>query len=568
MIMVLKWRTACACKTSAWDRQGLPQFPYHTLPTQAQSPNSEPCSSIRSLSVRTSWRNCWAAVAHFLCLCSTAVAGIFCRIVRVYLGTYRSKKKEVQRAGLVADLNAIVLAAAVILLLTSRQAFHEAEKATDDLVWHTLLSDSLLAACATLSRTNSHHIAGRNLTLVCSKVQEGQRVDSRHPIDVSNMTQLMPVLRVLDGCGAFEYALGNIFNNTPCYWKASGASDLFQRIMDLAKVHPPVSANIQFTRATYISGCDQFGQELPLRQPWIPDLCGGTKNFTSTGIPLEGNFFVRWVDNWNRGMYLGLRPHCAWNKCFDSMESWKNVTFKVQFGDKDVSVRQNGPDDFCPPDGNMDLGFGALQSYHCIRGVEIGSMDMLNNEMTLIKGDAHVKFAYFWCLSYDELFGVYVGIFGFFFTVLFTTAVVLCADVCGPMLRAGGKSWSGKASVADGHDAVAGDAEAGHCVQGALPAHPTAAGTPRRGGAFTGAGHGEALGEEGDNAQQRQLLLNFLHAHAPNPNPSRQVNWSDVLDVVLRVLASIVLGTAITVLIIYLPMLGFNKMYIGKCGNE
>lgn len=137
------------------------------------------------------------------------MAGIFCRIVRIYLGTYRSKKKEVQRAGLVADLNAIVLAAAVILLLTGRKAFHEAEKATDDLVWHSLLSDSLLAACATLSRTDTFHLAGRNLTLECFMVQEGQKVKRRYPIDVSNVTQLVPVLQVLDGCGAFEFAIGN-----------------------------------------------------------------------------------------------------------------------------------------------------------------------------------------------------------------------------------------------------------------------------------------------------------------------------------------------------------------------
>lgn len=247
---------------------------------------------------------------------------------------------------------------------------------------------------------------------------------------------------------------------------------------------PPTSAHYQFIRAIHVPGCDESGQELPLRQYWKPDMCRGTNNFIFPGIPSDGNLFVRWVDNWNRGMYLGLHPRCAWEKCFDSMEKWKSVTFKVQYGNKDVSVRQNGTDDFCPPDGNMSLWTGTLQSYHCIRGVEVGSMDMLNNEMTLIKGDAHVKFAYFGCLSYDELFGVYVGIFGFFITVVFTTAVVLCADVCGPMLRAGGKSWSGKASAADGHEAVAGDEEAGRGAQGPLPAHPSAAGTPRQGGAF------------------------------------------------------------------------------------
>lgn len=147
--------------------------------------------------------------------------------MRVYLGTYRSKKKEVQRAGLVADLNAVVLAAAVILLVTSRQAFYEAEKATDDLVWRSLLSDSLLAACATLSRINSRNYAGQNLTLGCSVEQEGQKLVRRYTIDVSNMTQLVPVLQVLDDCGAFEFALGNFFNDTPCLWKAGDASDLF-----------------------------------------------------------------------------------------------------------------------------------------------------------------------------------------------------------------------------------------------------------------------------------------------------------------------------------------------------
>ena len=478
------------------DRQGLPELPYPTLPTQAQSPNSEPGSSTSSQSVRTSWRNCWAGVAHFFCLCWAAVAGIYRRIKRVYLGTYWSSEKKVQRAGLVADLNAIVLAAAVILLLTSRQAFHEAEKATDDRVWRSLLSDSLMAACATLSRTDSLNYAVHNLALGCSVMQEGENRLRTYTVDVSNIAQLVPVLQVLDKCGAFEFALGNFYNDTSCRWKAGTASDLFQRISYIAQERPPTSASYRLIRAANISDCDEHGKELPLRLPWTPDLCGSNedeKHFTSAGIPPVGNFFVRWVDNWNHGMYLGLRPRCTWGECFSRKSSWESVTMKVLYGDKAVSIWQNGSDYFCPQDGNMSLWTGIPQSYHCIRGVEVGSMDMLNNEMTLIRGNSHVKFAYFWCLSYDELFGVYVGIFGFFITVVFATAVVLCTDVCAPMLRAGGKSWSGTVSTVDARKDL------------------------------------------------------------------------DFLDVVLRVLASTVLGTAITVAFIYLPMFLFNKAHLQGC---
>ena len=42
------------------------------------------------------------------------------RLLHVYLGTYTSHNVDVRRAGLVADINALALAVAVILLLTSR----------------------------------------------------------------------------------------------------------------------------------------------------------------------------------------------------------------------------------------------------------------------------------------------------------------------------------------------------------------------------------------------------------------------------------------------------------------
>ena len=56
-----------------------------------------------------------------------ALALLPLRLLRVFVGTYTSRNEDVRRAGLVADVNALALAVAVVLLLTSRGTFNNAE---------------------------------------------------------------------------------------------------------------------------------------------------------------------------------------------------------------------------------------------------------------------------------------------------------------------------------------------------------------------------------------------------------------------------------------------------------
>ena len=67
-------------------------------------------------------------------------------------------------------------------------------------------------------------------------------------------------------------------------------------------------------------------------------------------------------------------------------------------------------------------------------------MSLLNDEVAALKGIRY--FAYFRCLSYDELFGVYVGVTGVLMTVAVTTATLYVTDVVRPLLLAGRGDWS------------------------------------------------------------------------------------------------------------------------------
>ena len=537
-----------------------------------QGPESDPCSPPRSRrSVCTAWWSCWLAVGRFFCLCWAPVADVFCRIARVYLGTYRSKKKAVQRAELVADLNAMVLAAAVILLLTSRGTFHKAEQDTNDRVWHSLLRDNLTAACTTLGRSEHRGNASYELSLNCTDTKNRQHIPEIS-INARNVTTFVHILQILDGCKAFEFAIGNFYTDTACRWKAGNASGL---VNDLLELYPNAS-HLLVPSANYrlvgrnekgdnchppLMGWGLLGTARTSCLPWNSEVCSARVEedkkyqFSSPGIEIPPNgSIMRWVDNFNNGIYLGLRPNDVWEKCFSSLASWIDVTKGVLTSDILEGIWFNQvTSGSCPRDGYMRLGPGIKHLYHCIRGAEVGSMDMLTNEMTLAKSFAH-PFAYFWCLSYDELFGVYVGIFGFFIAVVFATAVVLCTDVCSPMLRAGGKSWSGNASAADAHEAGASNEEGHNLSPGSLHAHASAVDTAgQEEAALTDVMNGGAREGEGEN------LEDLPHAHAPDASPSRQTHWSDVLDVVLRVLASVFLGTALSVVFIYLPEFGYEQ---------
>lgn len=98
--------------------------------------------------VHDAWMSLLAVLAYLLGL----VAGLAWRAIEVFVGTYRSAIWKVRRAGAVADLIAAVLAAAVILLLTSRAAFTEAQDSTSRKAWLSQLAEKPVMACNTFNQ--------------------------------------------------------------------------------------------------------------------------------------------------------------------------------------------------------------------------------------------------------------------------------------------------------------------------------------------------------------------------------------------------------------------------------
>ena len=76
------------------------------------------------------------------------------RLLRVFFGTYKSRNADVRKAGLVADVNALALAVAVILLLTSRATFNQAEEDISLQGWANLVQfgPSRMSICASLNQ--------------------------------------------------------------------------------------------------------------------------------------------------------------------------------------------------------------------------------------------------------------------------------------------------------------------------------------------------------------------------------------------------------------------------------
>ena len=67
-------------------------------------------------------------------------------------------------------------------------------------------------------------------------------------------------------------------------------------------------------------------------------------------------------------------------------------------------------------------------------------MRVLKDEIDALK--AVQKYPYFRCVSYDELFAVYVGIIGVLIAIALTTTTLFITEVARPMLLAGRGSWS------------------------------------------------------------------------------------------------------------------------------
>ena len=156
----------------------------------------------------------------------------------MFLGTYTSRNEDVRRAGLVADINALVLAVAVVLLLTSQATFNQAEEAIKHQAWANLLQDNPGAACATLNRQQFVGRMSQGIHFLCRDAN-GHSTGTPHPrwsnmVDGSNMAQVQAVLRALSDCSAFSMGMHYIYHDQSVSYAAADAGHSVRSIIDVS----------------------------------------------------------------------------------------------------------------------------------------------------------------------------------------------------------------------------------------------------------------------------------------------------------------------------------------------
>ena len=157
--------------------------------------------------VRKAFKSLIFALVYLLGL----VGGLAWRAVQVFVGTYQSATWEVRRAGAVADLNAAVLAAATILLWTSRTAFSEAQNNTSRYAWLSQLSEKPVVACNTFNQEPFEGNLYHDLYFLC-KPPLGSSLDSTKSalkinLDPKKDVEQVLIPNVYNGCDAFSMAL-------------------------------------------------------------------------------------------------------------------------------------------------------------------------------------------------------------------------------------------------------------------------------------------------------------------------------------------------------------------------
>ena len=401
------------------------------------------------------------------------------RLLRVFVGTYLSRNEDVRRAGLVADVNALALAAAVILLLTSRNTFNYAEEAIKHQAWTNLLQDSPGAACASLNQQPFVGHISQSIHFTCQN-DPYQRTPSTlrwsYAMDASNMKQVVGVLRALDECKVFSmgmqyiytdrcvtYTFANSSGSVSSVIEASqaGTLELVQNITgwDRLDVITPedtfspasagtagencledYSANARAANGTCYSPATPFGN------PGFP---------SDLGFP-RGMQIVRWLDRFGKGIYLGVRcgsslyaPSPELQRCINSSAQLSAVAgpWTPEFwadprprDPRNYSLHGHEHGAFCPAESTLGVVLFGPSLYQCSNGAQSSQVRVLNEEMAAVEGVRY--FAYLRCLSYDELFGVYVGTVGVLMSVALATGALYITDVARPMLLAGREAWS------------------------------------------------------------------------------------------------------------------------------
>ena len=401
------------------------------------------------------------------------------RLLRVFVGTYLSRNEDVRRAGLVADVNALALAVAVILLLTSRGTFQDAEDTIKHQAWANMLQDSPGAACASLNQQPFVGRISQSIHFTCTN-DPYQRTPSTprwtYAMDASNMKQVVGVLRALDECKVFSMGMQYIYKDRCVRYNFANASGSVSSVIEASQTGTlELVQNItSWDRLDVVTPEDTYDKAsagaagvLCLEDYSTNALANnGTcfnpaAPFGSPGFPRglgfpRGMQIVRWLDRFGQGIFLGVKcgsslhePSPELRRCINSSAQLSAVAgpWTPEFwadprprDPRNYSLHGHEHGAFCPANSTLGVNLFRPSLYQCSNGAQSTQVRLLNDEMAALEGVRY--FAYFRCLSYDELFGVYVGTVGVLMSVALATGALYVTDVARPMLLAGRGDWS------------------------------------------------------------------------------------------------------------------------------
>ena len=473
------------------------------------------------------------------------VVGLAWRGLQVTVGTYQSAEWKVRRAGAVADLNAAVLAAAVILLLTSKQAFSDAQESTSRQAWLSQLSEKPMVACNTFNLKPFDGYISQGPSVRCKLpwgADNGNNENARYAgISLrDNVQQVLSILGIYSGCNAFSMAfrVQKMGNSTQLIRHTGSAS-----IADaLQKVEEQLLRSSSDTREALSlpvdpkDGSYNFDEIMPVDACGSPSRDGSRDKGPDTvmhgadscvdlpeGFPPNTRVVRYLTGNNNVGLFLSYK--CSWNDsdtCFSSSSAWSNFSIH---GNGVTRGEQAGA--FCPLSGSLGLTWGSKEPYHCAEGFDISqsftAQQAKVNGLRLIH-----RFSYFSpCVSYEELFGIYIALAGVFVTVCLGTSVLLFTDIICPMLKCGSESW--RASLLPllglhGRAAEVSPGSPGDSVTSCF---------------YKGDAGGAA--KQGFRAWQGNLCC------------------KDLVDIVLRCTVSLALGVAVSVIFVLTPWLSLKE---------
>lgn len=172
-----------------------------------------------------------------------------------------SRNMDVRKAGLVADVNALALAVAVILLLTSRATFNQAEETISLQGWANMVqfAPQRATVCATLNKKSFTGTILSEISFHCTvgvrnrDATEGPQEKISLPLNGSNARQIGQFITALYvNCSAFAMAVSYNMGggSAVCYHRES---EIFHVLIRLGVVRRhevgPVRASIDRSKS-------------------------------------------------------------------------------------------------------------------------------------------------------------------------------------------------------------------------------------------------------------------------------------------------------------------------------